>query len=183
MSERYDWLLVSSSTKRSSPKDKITSALISFNPFELLTSQWNFHFFPYSTPQILKYKTLYRKFRTISSDFFPALSTLRLIQWHDLCSNSVFFLQLPGNVLGVAHNQVRLIVLNLWCSSSLDSQFGWMFESKYLLQQDVLGVRVAPRVFTLGGHITDMINNWTIYFRATRRKSTKTAARSTGSER
>ena len=56
----------------------------------------------------------YRKFRTISRDFFRALSTLQLIQWHDLCSNSVFFfLKLPGKVLGAAYNQVRLIVRNL----------------------------------------------------------------------
>ena len=47
----------------------------------------------------------YRKFRTISLDFFPALSTLRLIQCNDLCSNFVFFFfKLPVNVLGAAYN-------------------------------------------------------------------------------
>ena len=47
---------------------------------------------PLSNPEWIYSLTLgYRKFRTISHDFFPTLSTLRLTQWHDLCSNSLFF--------------------------------------------------------------------------------------------
>ena len=57
---------------------------------------------------------MYRKFRTISRDFFSTLSTLRLIQCNDLCSKSVFFfLKLSENILGAAYNQVRFIVRNL----------------------------------------------------------------------
>ena len=53
----------------------------------------------------------YRKFRTISRNFYPAL---RLMQCHDLCSNFEFFyLKLPRNVLGAAYYQVRLIVRKL----------------------------------------------------------------------
>ena len=55
----------------------------------------------------------------MTRDFFLTLSTLQLIQCNDLFSNSVFiifFLKLPGNVLGAAYNQVRLIVRNLRCT-------------------------------------------------------------------